>query len=380
MYDLIVIGAGVVGSATAYQAAKAGRRVLLLEQYAVDHGQGSSHGFSRIIRYAYDHPAYVALAKAAYPAWRAFEEDSGETFYIRSGGLDVALPDEPLFVSMINSLTQMNIAHEILDADELAGLFPQFSLSEGMVALYQADAGILRASRAVQAFVRRARDYGADVRDKTAVTAIRPLADGVEVQTASGRFAAAKLVVASGGWLRPMLLPLGLDLPLKPIAAQENYLTPLGAPDQFAPERFPVWIAHVQAEYGNILYGLPSIDGSGVKVGLHSGPPLDPASRERIADRQLAERMLEFARSFIPNAAGAVASSRVCIYTLTPDEHFIIDRHPEYPQIIIASCCSGHGFKFGPTLGSILSDYALDGQAEHDLRLFSLSRFDKIQA
>lgn len=376
MYDLIVIGAGVVGSATAYQAAKAGRRVLLLEQYAIDHGRGSSHGYSRIIRYAYDHPRYVELARAAFAAWHDFEADSGETIYVRSGGLDVALPDEPLFVNMINSLTQQRIPHEVLDAGQLADLFPQFRLPDGMVALYQADAGVIRASRAVLAFVRRARDYGAEVRDNTPVTAIKPLADGVEVQTAAGTFTAARLVIASGGWLRPMLQPLGLNLPLQPIAAQENYLTPLGALDEFAPERFPVWIAHVQAEYGNILYGLPAIDGSGVKIGLHSGPPLDPASPERVPDLELAGRMLQFARGFLPNAAGAVTSSRVCIYTLTPDEHFIIDRHPAYPQVVIASCCSGHGFKFGPALGRILSDYAFDAQAEYDLGLWRLSRFD----
>jgi monomeric sarcosine oxidase len=380
MYDLIVIGAGVVGSATAYQSAKAGHRVLLLEQYAIDHQRGSSHGYSRIIRYAYDHPTYIALAKAAFPAWSAFEEDAGETFYVRSGGIDLSHPGEPLFVKMLDSLAEMEIPYEILSTDELRALFPQFTPDSDMVALYQKDAGVIRASKAVQAFVRRARELGADVRDQMPVLGIRPVADGVEVQTASETFSASRVVVASGGWLRPMLLPLGLDLPLQPIAAQENYLTPLGDLSEFTADRFPVWIAHVQAQYGNILYGLPSIDGSGVKIGLHSGPPLDPASPDRVPDTRLAQAMLDFARHAIPQAAGAVASSRVCIYTLTPDEHFIIDRHPDYPQVIIASCCSGHGFKFGPTLGQILSDLAFDQEVTQDLRLFGLSRFDKIRA
>jgi monomeric sarcosine oxidase len=377
MYDLIVIGAGAVGSATAYHAAKAGHRVVLLEQYAIDHQRGSSHGYSRIIRYVYDHRVYVELMKAAYPAWRALEEDCGETLYLRSGGIDFALPDEPLFASMVDCLTQMNIPHEVMNAADAEARFPQFRFDEDMVVLYQVDAGVLRASRAVQAHVRMARQYGAYVHDNTPVLGIQPVADGVEVRTAHETFTAAKLVIASGAWMRPMLRLLGLDLPLQPLAAQENYLDALD-PAQFTPERFPVWIGHVQERYGNILYGLPSVDGSGVKIGLHTGPAIDPENPDRTPDTTLAETMLGFARRYMPQAAGSVASSRVCLYTLTPDEHFIIDQHPEYPQVILASCCSGHGFKFSTLLGSILSDRALKGETPHDLSLFTLSRFDSV--
>ena len=379
MYDVIVIGAGAVGSATAYPAAKAGRSVLLLEQYAIDHQRGSSHGYSRIIRYAYDHPAYVELAKAAYPAWSALEEDCGETLYVRTGGLDFATPGESSFVTTVNTLAQTNIPHEVISAAEVRELFPQFRPDPDMIALYQKDAGVLRASRAVQAHVRLARQYGAVVCDNTPVLAITPVTEGVEVRTANETFAGARLVLASGAWLKPMLLPLGLNLPLQPIAPQENYLTPIEA-ELFTTNHFPIWMAHLQAEYGNILYGLPSIDGSGVKIGLHGGPPIDPASPERIPDTQLAQKMLDFARTFIPQAAGSVASSRVCLYTMTPDEHFIIDQHPEYPQVIIASCCSGHAFKFSTLLGSILTDLALSGETVHDIGLFKLSRFDNIEA
>ncbi|MEP7290845.1 MAG: N-methyl-L-tryptophan oxidase, partial [Chloroflexota bacterium] len=360
--------------------AKAGHSVLLLEQYAIDHQRGSSHGYSRIIRYAYDHSVYVEMAKAAFPAWHAFEQEAGETFYVRTGGIDFAPPGEPLFQAMVDTLTQTGIDHVVLNAAETHKLFPQFQLDSDMEILYQRDGGLLRASRAVLAQVRLARQHGADVRDNTSVTRITPLVDGVEVETTNGTFSSARLVVASGAWLKPMLLPLGLDLPLQPIAPQENYYTPLGDPEQFTPAHFPVWIGHLQAQYGNILYGLPSVDGSGVKIGLHSGAPIDPASTERTPDPQLSASMLDFARRYIPQAAGTLASSRVCLYTLTPDEHFIIDHHPEYPQIIIASCCSGHAFKFSPVLGSILSDFALRGETAHDISLFRLSRFAKIEA
>lgn len=379
MYDLIVIGAGAIGSATAYHAAKAGHKVLLLEQYAIDHQRGSSYGYSRIIRYAYDHAIYVELAKAAYPAWHTFEQESGETIYTRTGGLDLAPPGEPLFEAMEKNLSDADIVHFVLDANEARELYPQFQPDADMQILYQPDAGLLRASKSVKAHVRLAQQYGADVRDDTPVVKITPLTDGVEVTTSSGTFSAARLVMASGAWLRQMALPLGLKLPLQPIAPQENYFNAL-APEQFTPEHFPVWIAHVQAEYGHILYGLPNVDGSGVKIGLHSGPPIDPASPERMPDAQTSALMLDFAQKYIPQAAGALASSRVCLYTLTPDEHFIIDHHPEYPQVIIASCCSGHAFKFSTLLGSILSDLAFTGKSAHDIRPFALSRFGKIEA
>lgn len=377
MYDLIVIGAGAVGSATAYHAAKAGNRVLLLEQYAIDHQRGSSYGYSRIIRYAYDHPVYVELMKAAFPAWRALEAAAGETLYLRTGGVDFSPPGEPLFTKMLDCLAQGNIPHEVLSAADGRARFPQFRFDDDMLVLYQADAGVLRASRAVQAHVRLAKQHGADVRDNTPVLGIQPVADGVEVRTAHETFAAAKVVVASGAWMRALLRPLGLDLPLQPLAAQENYLTALD-PAQFTHERFPVWIGHVQDRYGSILYGLPSVDGSGVKIGLHTGPPIDPESPDRTPDTRLADSMLSFARRYMPEAAGSVASSRVCLYTLTPDEHFIIDHHPEYPQVIMASCCSGHGFKFGTLLGSILSDLAFTGGTPHDISLFRLGRFEGV--
>ncbi len=379
MYDLIVIGAGAMGSAAAYHAAKAGRHVLLLEQYGIDHQRGSSYGYSRIIRYAYDHPVYVGLAKAAFAAWRDFEAESGETIYVRTGGIDFSPPGEPLFAKMVACLAEMNIPHELINADELRRRFPQFQPDEDMIALYQADAGVLRASRSVQAHVRLARERGAVVRDNTPVTAITPVSGGVEVRTPDETYSADKLIITSGAWMRRMVLPLGIDLPLQPIAPQENYFNPL-TPEQFGTDRFPVWIAHLQAQYGQILYGLPSIDGSGVKIGLHTGAPIDPASHDRTPDDAVSDSMLQFARRYIPQAAGSLKQARVCLYTMTPDEHFIIDQHPDYPQIILGSCCSGHGFKFSSLIGSILSDLALKGKSAYDLSLFRLSRFEGIRS
>ncbi len=379
MYDLIVIGAGAVGSATAYHAAKAGRRVLLLEQFEINHQRGSSYGYSRIIRYAYNLPAYVKLMQAAYPAWQSFEQDSGETIYTRTGGIDFAPAGEPSLHAVIDTLVETGIDHELMGGEEARRRFPQFAFDDDMEVLYQADAGLLRASKSVQAHVRMAQHYGADVRDNAPVTAITPVGTGVEVTAAGETFTAAKLVVASGAWVAPMVAPLGINLPLQPIAPQEVYFEPLD-PAQFTPERCPVFIAHNDSVTGIGVYGLPSVDGSGVKIALHGGPPINPDEPDRTPDMEVVEMMHRFAERHIPLAAGKLASTRVCLYTMSPDQHFIIGAHPAFPQIVIASCCSGHAFKFSTLLGSILSDLALTGATEHDISLFSLSRFEEVQS
>ncbi|MDL1902181.1 FAD-dependent oxidoreductase [Anaerolineae bacterium CFX9] len=190
-FDLIVIGAGAYGSAAAYHAAKRGLRVLLLEQFEIDHGRGSSYGHSRIIRYAYDHPVYVELAKAAYGEWDALQQEMGETLWVKTGGLDFGVPgSEPMLDGMIRSLAETGIPHELLSPEDVQRRFPQFRLDEDMIGLYQADAGVLFASRCVLAHVRLARAYGADIREHTAVSAFERHADSVTVHTSAGSFSA----------------------------------------------------------------------------------------------------------------------------------------------------------------------------------------------
>lgn len=376
MYDVIIIGAGAVGSATAYAAARAGVRVLLLEQYAIDHDRGSSHGASRIIRYAYDHALYVDLAREAFAAWAELEAAAGERFYLKTGGIDFAPPDEPLFEAMRSTLEATGIAHEVIGAGEAMRRFPQFTLNEAWHVLYQADAGALRASAAVRAIVRLARGLGVTVRDHTRVTGIEIHAASATVRCGDEVFEGARVVLAGGAWLNRLTEPLGVHIPLQPIAPQENYFTAAdGTVSQaYTPAQFPVWIGHLQREYGQILYGLPDVDGSGVKIGLHSGPPIDPEIPSRVPDVGLVESLRLFAERHLPGASTHKAS-RVCLYTNTPDDHFVIDAHPQHPHVIIASCCSGHAFKFTPVLGSLIAERALNGGTQRDLTLFSLARF-----
>lgn len=376
-YDIIVIGAGAMGSAAAYHAAKAGQRVLLLEQFEIDHQKGSSHGASRIIRYVYDHPAYVALAHAAYDAWRALEAEAGEELYVRTGGINFAPPGNAEFAQTVRTLQTAGIPFDLLTPDELHQRFPQFRLPQRMEALYQADTGLLAASRCVRAHVRLARAHGAEVVQNAPVTGITATASGVEVRAGGATYSAGKLILVPGAWINLLLQGLGMQLPLRVVKTQEIYFR---AADMAAyqPDRFPAFIGHLADEYGYSTYGIASYNDSGVKIGLHGGETFDPTTPERAPDESAIERSFAFAQKYLPEGGWTFLSARACLYTYTPDEHFIIDQHPEYPHVVIASVCSGHGFKFSAVIGEILSDLATSGQTRRDIGLFRMSRFESV--
>lgn len=369
-FDLIIVGAGAMGSAAAYHAAKRGRRVLLLEQFEIDHQKGSSYGYSRIIRYVYQQPIYIQLSKLAYPAWRALEAEAGETLMLTANGVTFSPPDDPDFLTTLDAMQQMAIPFEMISPDELAYRYPQFRVPADMRVTVQADTALLKASRCVLAHVRLAQQQGAVVKANTPVRHIRPVAGGVEVVTADDTYSAARVIITAGGWMRALMAALGIDLPLHPVAAQENYFIP-DTPAAYEVGRFPVFLAHLKREYGYMMYGIPSVDGSGVKIAQHGGDPLDP-NGERTPDPVQLERAQAFADKYLPGAAHAHKQSRVCIYTMTPDEHFIIDQHPDHPQIVFASPCSGHGFKFSTVIGGMLCDLALEGKTAFDTSLWRL--------
>ena len=372
--DLIVLGAGAVGSAAAYHAARRGLRVLLLEQYAIDHQRGSSYGASRIIRYAYDHPAYVELARAAYPAWAELEQEAGETLFYPTGGVDIARAGESAFEACVATLQAEGIPFELLNADDARKRFPQIRLEDDMRLLYQADAGILPASRCVRAQVRLAEQHGAVVHAEEPVLNVSVNDTGVTVTTTKNTHSAGALILAAGAWANDLLEPLGFPLPLQPVRCQENYFAPAD-PKPFEIGSMPVFIAHMTDDYGYKPYGLPSIDGSGFKLALHGGPDFEPHDPERTVDPSVIAAARRFADRYLPGAADQHVFSRVCLYTMTPDEHFIVDTHPAHPNLVVSAACSGHAFKFSNLLGSILVDLATEGHTAHDISLFRASRF-----
>jgi sarcosine oxidase len=375
-FDVIVIGAGAIGSAAAYHAARRGHRVLLLEQFEIDHQRGSSYGMSRIIRYAYDHPQYVRMSKIVYPMWRALEEDAGEQLMIRSGGVDIGQEHVSDIHNRVISLTAERIPFELLSPAEMQERFPQFRLDDDQVGLYQADSGVLRASHCVRAHVRLAEQRGAVVRSNTRVEAITIDGEDVGVRAGGESYSAARLVLAAGGWANNLLEHVGVTLPLQVVRCQENYFAPEPARD-YEPGRFPAFIAYNQSAWGLPVYGIPSVDGSGLKVAWHGGAPLaHPNDSSQTPDTEVSDKARAWSKQHIPAADVPLKASRVCLYTMTPDEHFVIDRHPQYAQIVIGACCSGHAFKYSTLIGDILVDLAMEGETSRDIDMFAMSRFN----
>jgi sarcosine oxidase len=377
-YDVIIVGGGVMGCASAYHLAKRGRRVLLLEQFTIGHERGSSHGHSRIFRLAYDMPDYVRLAQAALPLWRELERESGADLLLQTGGLDYALPGTPAFESTRDTLAALGVEFEQLDRAALTRRFPQFNMPDSIAAIYQPDAGILDASRCVATLAAEARRHGADVYEHQPARQLGAAGSGAQVRTDAATYTADRLIVTAGAWARPLLRQLGLDLPLTVTREQVAFFTPLPThlasdSDQFAPGRFPIFIEHAVASpaaYGFPIFGLP-----GVKLGFHQGgPAIDPESQDRTPDDAMNAALHAYLERWVPGAAGELLFSQTCRYTNTPDEHFIVDRHPEHAQIVIGSPCSGHGFKFGALMGSILADLAERGATAHPIELFGLAR------
>lgn len=375
-FDAIVLGAGGMGSAAAYYLSKARQRVLLLEQFELNHQNGSSYGVSRVIRYAYDRPIYINLMRSAYRLWFALEEEAGEQLYVKTGGIDFSQPDEPSFQKVAASMEEMGIAFDRLTAPEASQRFPQFRFDEGMEVLYQQDAGLLAASKCVYAHTRLAQARGATLVDRTPVTKITVSSNNVEVQTPTETYAAEKIVIAAGSWAKTLLSPLGIELPLKIMPCQLAFFQP-DNPEDYQPERFPVFAAHMNGDYGERPYGIASYQDSGVKITAFYGweTVSHPSQVDYTPDDNWIERMRSFSRQYIPGANGPLVSTRRCLYTMTPDKDFIIDRHPEYPQVIFGAGFSGHGFKFTTLVGSILADLAIQGKTENDISLFKASRF-----
>lgn len=373
-YDVIVIGAGAMGSAAAYYAAKDGHSVLLLEQFDLTHERGSSNDHSRIIRYAYDYPQYVQLMRSAYQLWHDLEQASGEQLYVRTGGIDIAHPHQPSFDATKRCLEQANIPFELLDAAAAQQRFPMFRFDLDMQVLYQPDSGILLAAKCVQTHLRLAAECGAVIKANTPVTQITANQDSVTV-VADETYSAGRLILAGGAWMNELLRMLDMELPLEPMGVQLVYFSPTDM-SRFSAENMPIFITHLRGNKSDWVYGIPNVNNSGLKVAFHTGQRTQRVSEIDYTPKEdVIERLRAFMRRYLPEGDAPVKSTRICLYTMTPDEHFIIDKHPAYPQVVIASPCSGHGFKFSTLIGRMLADLATTGSTPYDTSLFKLDRF-----
>ena len=375
--EYLIIGAGGMGSAAAYHLARDGRSVLLLEQFTIGHTRGSSHGESRIIRLSYDLPIYVQLAQAACGLWTELEQEAGQVLLHRTGGLDLSAPYHPAFEACVASLSALHVRRELLTADEIHRRFPVFRVADKTIGLYQADAGILPASQCVRVMIDRAIHYGAVVIEQAPVRSIQLDDHGAAVKTDQATYHCRKLIICAGAWAGPLLATLGMTLPLT--VTQEQYA--FFAPPTTAwcqPDRMPVFI-----HYGDPAgtprvdyYGFPIFGHAGVKVGEHhAGPIVTADTRSFEVDTERLQHLSDYVRVTLPATRGEVLQAATCLYTNTPDQHFIIDRLPAYPHVAVAAGFSGHGFKFAILVGRILADLATRGNTPYPIDLFTLKRF-----
>ena len=373
-YDVIVAGLGAMGSAAAYHLASRGQRVLGLDARSAGHTHGSSHGETRIIRLSYfEHPSYVPLLRRAYSLWRHIERRSGADLLRLTGGLYLGPPGSELVDGALRSARQHDLPHELLDAAAVRHRFPQFHAAEDTVALFETDAGFLLPERCIASHLDLAGACGAALRHDEPLVSWRPSGAGVEVVTPAGSYRAGRLVLTTGAWLsRHLSGDTGRRLALRVERNVPFWLRPTDDPAAFTPEHFPIFIWDTP---GGHFYGIAHLAWPGVKVARHhTGVYGDPDQIDRLPRASDEPPVRRFVRDHIPGLDGPVEASAVCLYTLTPDAHLAIDLHPDYPQVIFASACSGHGFKFSSVVGELLADLATTGRTDPAADFLRLGR------
>jgi len=371
--DVAVVGLGAMGSATLHALAKRGRRVIGFERRTPGHALSSSYGESRVFRMAYfEDPAYVPLLRRALDAWRGLEHETGEDLLTTTGILEAGFAGAPLVEGSRRSAELHGLAHERMTASQANDRFPAFALPKDWDCVVQADAGVLRPEKAISAMVAAACGLGAEARFDTAVLRVEPVGDGVRVVLADGEVVTAgAAVISAGPWIGELLPDLGQSLRLtrQPLAWFEP-----SRPADTGLCVMPIFLLQAPEE---VLYGFPNLFGTGVKFGSHDPcGDLSQADTPRapLSDAEAGSLARAMAK-YVPAAAGPLLRSTVCVYTRSPDEHFILGPHPLASRIVVASPCSGHGFKFASLFGDVLADLALDGGSVDAIPLFRPDRY-----
>ena len=372
-YDVAVVGLGAMGGAALYQLASRGHRVIGIDRFPAGHTRGSSHGESRIIRLAYfEHPDYVPLLRLAYRNWRTLEADTGQAVLLTTGIVEAGPPGSAIVAGSLAASAEHGIPHTVLDAGEVAARFPALTLPDDWTAVFQPDAGILAPERILALHLAAARARGADVREGCPVTGVRDRGGFVTLTLADGSsLDAGAVVIAAGGWigeLAPALAP-HLRLTRQALVWFEPRQAALVTPD-----RLPVFMLD---DPRGVTYGFPDWCGTGVKAASHDPGRLLASADAAAQDAHAAdaEPIAAVLADRIPAAAGPVRRMATCFYTRAPDEHFILGASPDSARIILASPCSGHGFKFAGLIGEILADLATTGETDKPIGLFAPSRF-----
>jgi len=374
VYDAIVAGLGGMGSAAAYHLASRGKKVLGLERHAPAHDKGSSHGESRIIRQAYFEGAeYVPLLFRAYELWEELEEETGEDLVTLCGGLMIGPEDGELVSGSVASADEHSLPYEMLDSSELKRRFPVFEPGPETVALFEKRAGFVRPEAALRTHLDRAAALGAELRFGEPVLSWEATGSGARVRTEGGVYEAERLVVSAGAWAGELLSDLGL--PLGVTRQILFWFRPRGGIQAFAPDLLPIWI--YEPDDGNMFYSFPAVDGANtVKAAFFraDGTPTDPNTIDRVVHDDEVDFIRSYLGRHVPAMDGELVEAKTCMYTNTPDQHFVVSAHPDYPQVLVAAGFSGHGYKFCSVIGEILADLAVEGGTRHPVGLFSPAR------
>lgn len=372
MYDTIVIGLGGMGAATAWHLSRRGQRVLGLEQYLFVHDRGSSHGQSRIIRQAYfEHPDYVPLLKRSYEFWDVLDGETGSEIVNLCGMFMAGLPGDTVISGTRHAAEEHRLPLENVSAEDALKRFPGLRADPDMDILFDPLGGYLRVEHCVAAHLEGARLAGATLRQNEEVLSWQCESGGVRVTTVKGEYLATSLVICAGPWADSLLRDL--KLPLSPHRVAMAWFQPETAihdVDEGAP------VFGIQTS-GGFFYGFPCLDGRGVKVALHHPGAFleDPAEVDRSVTGEDVRELQAFASRHLVDLRLDPWTGATCIYTMTPDEHFIVDRHPHHENVFIAAGFSGHGFKFTPVIGSIMADYCIDGATAEPADFLGLGRF-----
>jgi len=371
-YDAIVLGLGAMGGAVAAHAARRGMRVLGLERFGPAHAHGSSHGRTRIIRQAYfESPDYVPLLRRAYALWDALAARTGTTLRAQTGGLFVGRPETPVVAGTLASALRWQLAHEVYDAGELRRRYPMVTPRDDEIGVYEGIAGAVFPEAGVQAHLDDAVDAEAELRFGAPAAGWEAGDAGVRVTLADGATVEAeRLALCAGPWFARVAPELGI--PLRIERNVQFWFAPVDR-DAVSPERLPIWC--VQRDGARMLYGFPDF-GDGVKAAHHgSGVDADPDAFDRVVRDDEITAVRDHLAAFVPAAAGPFVRAAPCMYTNTPDEHFVIGAHPAHARVALAGGFSGHGYKFAPVIGEIVAALLADEDPEFSLELFAPQRF-----
>lgn len=375
-YDVIIVGAGSMGMAAGYYLSRTNQKILLLDAHNPPHDQASHHGETRIIRHAYgEGEAYVPLALTAQRLWYELEQVSGRSLFLNTGVLNAGQRSSRSMQTIIKSAAQYDLPLEVLTAEEVRTRWSGLTMPDDYIGCFEPTSGVLKCEDCIEAYRDLAVANGVDIRTNATVTTLTAHATGVDVTVGSDIYSADALIVAAGAWSGPLLEQTGLSLPLRPV--RKTFAWFEAAEEVFNDAVFPAFAFDTPAGY---YYGFPSIAQAGLKIGRHDGGiPVDPNHPRRPFGQEAGDLadLRQFTNTFIPSI-DTLSHGKACLYTMTPDEDFIIDLHPDYPHIAIAAGFSGHGFKFSSLVGKVLSELVIEKSTPEPIAPFSIERFTKV--